>query len=691
MMPEGTTELAGALVRTSAYLFTPETRNALDEVNRQAREARRDEENAQSDEARAEPLARGEKAGLELLEILEASNVAINLSLMGDKPMPKQLGPAGLAGDAGSILLRIVTGNSETRCTVADVDISTSHGPVEIDVTPSGITWALVRIRRAPVGHTMLRLKFRDDAGWHVTLPFAITSPEHGQFKLAVLSDDTGDPVPAMVRLTKAEDGQAHRPSNAVEFAPLWDGIGSSDQRNAGLPGKLRGQYWCIPGPFNMSLPPGQWEVIVRRGLEHETVFDTFKIETGTALEKTYRPERWVNMPKRGWFSGDDHVHGQILSDADAARLIAWIQAEDIHLANVVKMGDIHKTYFEQRGFGKTYQVRNGDYILSPGQECPRTDELGHTLAMNITSMVRDTDKYFLYDWVFDQVHAQGGLSGYAHVNRELFHVHRDMSMNIPKGKIDFAELLQFGNMRTDLYYEFLNTGFKLTAASGSDVPWGGTIGEGRMFAYIGSKRFSADAWFDAVQKGRTFVSNGPMLEFKVGKALPGDTITLTENQPLKVRARAWGDARRVLPAKLELMKHGEVIATVEASEGENALSLDLELDGENGFWMAVRAEGTDGSKAHTTPIYVVREPLRFWKFNQVEDLIARRFNSLAEVEQIIAEAVAQDARGEVDDNQTIKQLALQGPQLLERVQNAKQFYEDLYLTFRKEQTLRLH
>ncbi len=141
-------------------------------------------------------------------------------------------------------------------------------------------------------------------------------------------------------------------------------------------------------------------------------------------------------MRRRGWWSGDDHVHCRILSDDDARRLMAWVQAEDIHLANIVKMGDIYRTYFEQRGFGPDYRVVDGDYVLAPGQECPRTHEqLGHILAMNITSMVRDTDHYYLYDEVFDAVHAQGGLTGYAHVNSGTFHVHRDMSLNVPRAE----------------------------------------------------------------------------------------------------------------------------------------------------------------------------------------------------------------------------------------------------------------
>jgi len=109
--------------------------------------------------------------------------------------------------------------------------------------------------------------------------------------------------------------------------------------------------------------------------------------------------------------------------------------------------------------------------------------QIGQALAMNITQMVRDTDRYFLYDEVFDAVHAQGGLTGYAHVNSGLFHVHRDMSLNVPRQKVDFVEILQFSHLGTDLYYDFLNLGCKLTASAGSDVPWGGTIGEVRAYA----------------------------------------------------------------------------------------------------------------------------------------------------------------------------------------------------------------
>ncbi|MCL4692744.1 MAG: CehA/McbA family metallohydrolase, partial [Candidatus Hydrogenedentes bacterium] len=353
--------------------------------------------------------------------------------------------------------------------------------------------------------------------------------------------------------------------------------------------------------------------------------------------------------------------------------------------------GDIYRTWFEQRGFGKDYRVVDGDYVLSPGQECPRThNELGHTISMNIKNMIRNTEQYYLYDTVFDEAHRQGGLSGYAHVNSGIFFVHRDMSINIPKEKIDFVELLQFANLGTDLYYDFLNTGFKVTASAGSDVPWGGSVGEVRVYAYTGKKRFNADRWFEAVRRGNTFVTNGIMLDFRVDKAIPGDEILVDDDRPLRVYARAWGDPERCVPSRLDVVVHGDSIESIEPSSADEAeLVLDFEVPPGNGFWIAARAEGSDGSRAHTTPIYVIREGLRFWKYEGIEDLIAKRETSLSEIEQIVAEAIAQNDAGAVNDNRPIQQLALQGPDLLDRVRAAREIYAGLRETARLEAALR--
>jgi hypothetical protein len=693
--PPGAAELAGTLARNHPYLFDESARADLDAINREIREAASQEKRAASDEQRQQAAARRDTAANRLVALLEKCPKVIPVSLIGEKPVISASQPIVLPGDSGGLLLRVDAGPGESRCATSSSDFSQPSGETSlasVDVAPAGTTWAIVTLSHVPADKTTLTLEFKRPHKPAVRLPLAIKTPQHGRLKVTILSADTGRPAPAMVRLVWKTDGIDRSPSNAIDFAPQFDRMGrASGRREASLPGRLGGAWWCVPGPFDMVVPPGDWQIAIRRGVEHVAAFDTVTVRPGELVEKTYKPRRWVDMRRLGWYSGDDHVHCQILSDDDARRLMAWVQAEDLHLANVVKMGDIYRTYFEQRGFGKDYRVIDGDYILSPGQECPRThQQIGHTLAMNTKSMVRDTDKYFLYDAMFDQVHAQGGLCGYAHVCTNNFHVNRDMSINIPKNKVDFVELMQFAYLGTDLYYDFLNTGFKITASAGSDVPWGGTVGEVRVYAFTGNKPFSADAWFDAFKRGRTFTTDGPMVELRVDDALPGDEILVKKNRKLRVRARAWGDPDAMVPTKLEIVRHGEVIRSAESSDPtKKELSLDFDIDAGYGCWVAARVQASDGRKAHTTPVYVVREGFRFWKFDGIDDLLAKGLSGLAEVEKIVADARKLNDEGNVNDNRYVQQLAVQGPELLERVQAARAIYGQLKQVAAKERELR--
>ncbi len=694
--PPGIIEFAGAITRSHINLFDADARGPLDQLNRRLREANDHRQKARDDAARNEAAAKIDAAAAEFLALVEKSPRLIRVTIDGNKAAVVPAGPVVLPGDAGGLLLRIEAGAGETRCETVRLDLSMPEGESSgftVNIAPAGVTWAIASLTRVPTDRTTLSIELKRAGQPSIRFPFDVKTPTFGRLRVTIRAADTGKPAPAMVRITWLADGSERMPPNALEFGPQFDRQGTaSGRRPANLPGKLGGAYWCVPGPFDMAVPPGEYEIAIRRGAEHAAVFDTFAVESGGLVEKTYTPRRWIDMRKRGWYSGDHHVHCQILSDRDAWRLMQYVQAEDIHVSNIVKMGDIYRTYFEQRGFGKDYRVIDGDYVLCPGQECPRTHEqIGHTLAMNTQSMVRDTDKYFLYDLVFDEVHRQGGIAGYAHVCSRMFHVHRDMSINVPKGKADFAEVMQFAFLGTDLWYEFLNLGCKLTASAGSDIPWGGTLGEVRVYAYTGDQPFSADAWFDAFKRGRTFTTDGPMIELRVDDALPGEEIFVKEDRKLRVKARVLGDAETMPVTRLEIIRHGDVIQTVAArpEDRKTELTLDFATEAGNGGWLAARAWTADGRKGHTTPVYVVREGLRFWKYEAVDDLIARRLASLDEVEKIVEDAKQREAKGEVEGDRYVKQLAVQGPELMQRVEAARKIYAELKETAAKERAKR--
>ncbi len=693
--PPGVLDFAGRLAHNHWYLFGEANRAELESLNRELRTADQQRRDARDDAAREAAATRGAKAAGRLLELVKQCPRLLRLDLATPRPSLTPAGPVEQPGDTGALLIEVLAGAGRPDFSTSLADLSQPRGEssrVTFDVAAGGTTYAVAGLEHLPFGRTTLQLQFNRPGQPALPVSLDVTTPPPGRLKLTILSDDTGQPTPAMVRLMWRTDGLQRRPANGIEFAPQFDGQGSATGvRAANLPGPLGVHFWCSPGPFDMALAPGVWQIGVRRGVEHEVLFEDVTIKSGETVERTLRPKRWTDLRKLGWWSGDDHVHTRILSDDDARNVMAWVQAEDVHLANIVKMGDIYRTYFEQRGFGPAYRVVDGEYILSPGQECPRThDQIGHTLAMNITAMVRDPERYFLYDTVFDAVHAQGGLSGYAHVNSGMFHVHRDMSLNVPRAKVDFVEILQFNHLGTDLYYEFLNLGCKLTASAGSDVPWGGTVGEVRAYTYLGGEPFTADNWFAAFGRGRTFTTSGPMLEFRVDDALPGDELVVKSDRALRVRARAWGDPRRMAPVKLEIVRHGEVIRAAESQDPKKPEAvLDFTVDAGDGCWIAARARAGDGTTAHTTSVYVIREGLRFWKYDAIDDLIAKRQASLKEIENIVAEARRLDAEGKLENDRYRKLLARQGDALLERVALARGIYDGLKRTAEAERSLR--
>jgi hypothetical protein len=327
-------------------------------------------------------------------------------------------------------------------------------------------------------------------------------------------------------------------------------------------------------------------------------------------------------------------------------------------------MGDAKETYFEQYGFGKEGRFAAGNYALAPGQEDPRTNVIGHTLQLNLQRPVRVPDRYYLYDLVFDDVHRQGGLTGYAHLYQpagSAFYVRRDMALNVPAGRVDFAEICEFGDIGEDLYYEFLNMGFPLTAGAGSDVPWGNSIGTSRVYAYTG-ERFTPGAWFAAVKAGHTFVTTGAMLEFTVNGQLPGSVIEAKPGDVLHIKAAASGET--VPPRFLEVVSQGDVV------RGTKSGSLDFTLPVRDSMWIAARCFG-----AHTTPVYVKVNGRRFWKRDQVDRLVARRLDALKDLEEQLSRDLPLTHQGNWDGPEAWKQGAAD---LRERINTARHTYEQM-------------
>jgi hypothetical protein len=450
------------------------------------------------------------------------------------------------------------------------------------------------------------------------------------------------------------------------------------------MPGSYRGIYWLVPGDFSTAIPPGEWRIAAHKGYEYAPLRETITITSGQHATIDLVMDRQLDMPAAGWWSGDDHVHSRLLHSEDADKLLAYVQASDIHVANVLEMGDQTRTWYSQRGFGPDFRVQRGTHVLVPGQEDPRAP-FGHSIGLNITSKARFLDQYVFYDLAADEIRRQGGLYGHTHVGEVGLGVLYDMTLQVPRGKSDFASIMQ-NVLGTERYYPFLNLGYKLTASAGSDVPYGGVVGVTRLFAYLGEGApFDVDAWFAAVKAGHTFVTNGPMLDLRINDAMPGDSIVL-DGTPLRVIASARGIPRESAPTLVELVANGDVIATAKGSGLEEVVTLEAEVTEEHGAWIALRVTGANGSNAHTTPIYAAREGHRHWRFQDVPQLLAERRAMLAEMRGFVETAVQADAADTLSPlDLWNRALALHADGMRERFDLVSGLYDELEAQWRAE------
>jgi len=380
---------------------------------------------------------------------------------------------------------------------------------------------------------------------------------------------------------------------------------------------------------------------------------------------------RWIDMPGSGWYSGDDHVH-MTRTPEDNASIGAVMQAEDVHVTNVLQMGNPFDTHFKQYAFGKDGRYRDGEHALVPGVEDPRTAVRGHTISLNIEEVFRPADRYLRYDRIFDEYRRQGGLSGFAHVAGRLFNVERGLAIDVALGAVDFVELLQDGVLETELWYDFLNLGFKLIPTAGSDFPYLSAPGGERNYVYVGDD-YTIDAWYEALREERTFVTNGPILEFTVNGRPMGSDIRLSPGDDIEIAAAASLNPDIETLDRLELVAHGGVIASADDVSARNSVSLSYSMPASAGIWLAVRAYGAEQTVAHSAPVYITTGG-GFEKQDAVAELAARMIAKVSEFETIEADSTLELEAWSVGES-LASMLEDQRVDILERADEARAVY----------------
>ena len=258
----------------------------------------------------------------------------------------------------------------------------------------------------------------------------------------------------------------------------------------------------------------------------------------------------------------------------------------------------------------------------------------------------------------------------------------------MPFGLVDFIEVLQGGRLNSEIWYTFLNLGYRVLPVAGADFPYFGPTLPGVERTYVKlDGPFSADAWFSAFRDGHVYVTTGPFLELAVNGQQMGDELHVTRGAPLHIEASARLNPEFDQLERLELVVLGDVAAT-ERADGADDVELSHELTAGHSMWIAVRAWGQrqeprDMIVAHSAPIYVVVDDEPTWKRKAVPELIAYQ---RAQLQELLSASIdpQQDLETWETSTTLVERWRQQRSQLVPRVDETDLRYQNLLERFQR-------
>jgi len=520
---------------------------------------------------------------------------------------------------------------------------------------------------------------------------------------LAVLDEASGQPTPARVELLDAD----HHGYIADDALPIdgdcVDRVIPADytlERSIAVMSKKfdnpftkTTQFYSV-GKSAVSLPPGDYKLKIRKGPEYNPEERQLHIDSGETTHLTVKMTRWINLPEQGWYSADDHLHIARPVKELNPFISKWMQAEDVHVGNLLEWGlssRFHNTL--QYAFGEGGLYREGDYILATGQENPRTHFRGHAIILGARTPINEPEAYVIYQLFWEEAEKQGALKGYAHFGT-ISGAEYGLAMDLHGNLLNFLEVLQFEHGVYDVWYDTLNLGFRMTPTAGTDYPCLSTIpGRERFYTKVEGP-LTYDAWLDGVRKGRTFVTNGPILEFQINGKGMGDEVLLKKAGTVTVEGRARFDPRRDILDRVEIIVNGETVKSFPRKGEDSEISFQLPLEFQQTSWVALRASGrkTDevtgvfppffgpSSLAHTAPIYVTLQGAPPLQAQPRAKVFARKW--LAKLEDLEArlqeDQIEHLGRPAENDGVTADYIRKNRAALLQGIQDAKQYFVNL-------------
>jgi hypothetical protein len=417
-----------------------------------------------------------------------------------------------------------------------------------------------------------------------------------------------------------------------------------------------------------IKLPAGDYTVEYSRGPEYVAKRQAVKIVKPQTL--TLKLERWIDVAKSGWYSGDHHVHAAGCMHYESPTqgvmpqdMIRHILGEALNVGSVLTWGPCY--YYQKQFFeAKDNQLSTRENLMRYDLEVSGfpSSHCGHLVLLRLKEQDYPGAKV-LEDWptwdlpILQWAKRQGAVVGFAHSGWGLesksdalpnYDLPRfdgiganEYIVDVTHDAVDFISTVDTpAPWELNIWYHTLNAGFRARISGETDFPciYGERVGLGR--SYVKLDELSYDGWVEGVRDGRVYVSDGKshLMDFRVNDlsvGTQGSEMKLDKPETVGVTARVaarlderpnevigklrrdqkpyWdlerariGSSREV---PVELIVNGAPVdkKNIVADGAPRDIAFDVKI--ERSSWVALRIPAS----SHTNPIFVVvgEKPIR--------------------------------------------------------------------------------